>query len=186
MPEAVSRDAQGDVEMVDDAAGFGEKGQIAVSTDAALEFSRQTYADTDDARTSITIFPAADFFVIKNLSVGALVGVGYSKVGDTKSTQFVLGPRVGYNIEFSPLLSFWPKLGLAYRFSKIATEERQGNATVTTKFDNNAIALSLFAPIMLHPAPHFFAGFGPFLDTDLSGDNRATTWGLRLSIGGWV
>jgi hypothetical protein len=39
---------------------------------------------------------------------------------------------------------------------------------------------------MLHPAPHFFAGFGPFLDVDLSGDNRATTWGARLTLGGWI
>jgi hypothetical protein len=39
---------------------------------------------------------------------------------------------------------------------------------------------------MFHPAPHFFVGLGPFLDADLSGDSRATTWGAKLTIGGWM
>jgi hypothetical protein len=33
---------------------------------------------------------------------------------------------------------------------------------------------------------HFFAGFGPFLDTDLSGDARATAFGGKLTLGGWL
>jgi hypothetical protein len=51
---------------------------------------------------------------------------------------------------------------------------------------NNGIALNIFVPVMMHPATHFFVGFGPFLDSDLSGDNRVTSYGLRLTIGGWM
>jgi hypothetical protein len=35
-------------------------------------------------------------------------------------------------------------------------------------------------------APHFFAGFGPFLDADLTGDNKATVIGGKLTLGGWL
>jgi hypothetical protein len=46
--------------------------------------------------------------------------------------------------------------------------------------------LNLFAPVMVHPAEHFFIGFGPALDTDLTGDVKATTIAGRLTIGGWL
>jgi len=183
--EFVSRDNKGDITMRDDAAGFGEKGQMAFSTDAALGFSRLT-GDNRQATTTITIRPAMDYFVIENLSVGGVVGVDYVKSGDTRSTTFSLGPRVGYNFELSRLLSVWPKLGFSYAYSKQKTTVGDGPAEISRTVDNNAIAINLFAPIMLHPAPHFFAGFGPFLDTDLNGDNRTTTWGFRLTLGGWI
>jgi len=182
----VSRDDQGNLRAVDDAAGFGAKRQWAFSTDAALTFERKTQDDTD-AVTTLSVLPAADYFVIKNLSVGGVIGVRYQKQGDAKSTSFQLGPRIGYNIELSPLLSLWPKLGFAYSHNKTENEVTlPGGQTLTNDTTNNAIAMNVFVPVMLHPAPHFFAGFGPFVDTDLNGDNRATTWGFRLTIGGWL
>jgi hypothetical protein len=57
--------------------------------------------------------------------------------------------------------------------------------TVTSSHSGDAFTLNLFAPIMFHPAPHFFVGFGPFLDTDLSGSDKVTTYGAKLTIGGW-
>jgi hypothetical protein len=52
--------------------------------------------------------------------------------------------------------------------------------------DANNLALNLFVPLMLHPAPHFFLGFGPALDVDLTGDTKSTTIAGRLTIGGWL
>jgi hypothetical protein len=50
----------------------------------------------------------------------------------------------------------------------------------------NAFSLNLFAPIVIHPTQHFFAGFGPFLDTDLSGHAghgvRRTTHHWRMDV----
>lgn len=186
-PELVARDREGNVELRDDSAGFGAQGQMAFSTDAALGFDRLT-GDGRKATTTITIRPALDYFVIENLSIGGVIGVDYVKTGDDRSTIFTLGPRVGYNVEVSRLLSVWPKLGFSYQYTKQKTEEGSlGNgAELSATVDNNAIALNLFAPVMLHPAPHFFAGFGPFLDTDLNGDNRTTRWGFRLTLGGWI
>lgn len=186
-PEFVSRDRKGAMERQDDTAGFGADGQMAFSTDAALGFDRLT-GDGRRATTTITIRPALDYFVAENFSVGGVVGVDYVKSGDTRSTVFTIGPRVGYNVEFSRLLSFWPKLGFSYTYTKQKSDEVDlpGGGELSATVDNNALALNLYAPVMLHPASHFFAGFGPFLDTDLNGDNRTTRWGFRLTLGGWI
>lgn len=166
---------------------FGLKSQLAFSTDAALSIERRTQSGTK-ATTTLSILPAMDYFVIDNLSVGGLMGVTYQKAGDERATSFRVGPRIGYNVPLSRLFSIWPKVGFAYAYNKVKVSEpdtASGADRYTTR-DNHALALNLFAPVMLHPAPHFFAGFGPFLDTDLNGKNRATTWGFRLTIGGWI
>lgn len=175
-PEVLDRDRKGNVRLHDDAAGFGEEGQWAFSTEAALGIERTTFSDSDASSTTLTILPAADYFIIENLSVGGVVGLTYTKSGDSHVTTFRLGPRVGYNFEISRLLSVWPKLGLSFQH---VNPEGSGN-------NNNAVAINLSAPVMVHPAPHFFVGFGPFVDAALNGDNRATTWGLRLLLGGWL
>jgi opacity protein-like surface antigen len=184
-PQFVARDKSGNLSVADDMAGFGEKGQWTFSTDAGLELSRRTQ-DGFPATTRISVFPATDYFVMENLSVGGVIGIEYLKAGPSDSTRFVLGPRVGYNFEISEMLSIWPKLGFSYTRTNGETTRNVGDTEVTTSTDNNAIALNLFAPVMLHPATHFFAGFGPFLDVDMSGDNRSTTWGFRLTLGGWL
>jgi hypothetical protein len=166
---------KGELVVKDDLAGFGKPRQWVFSTDAGLSISRTTLSGQDGAQTTLVLQPAADYFIIDNLSVGGAVGLTYAKSGTGSSTRFTIGPRVGYNFELSRLLSVWPKLGFSYAHANLETGD---NA--------NSLALNLFAPVMLHPAPHFFAGFGPFLDADLSGDTRATTWGFKLTLGGWI
>lgn len=172
----IATNRQGELRILDDRAGFGEPRQWAFSTDAGLSISHTTISGSDGAITTLVVQPAFDYFVIKNLSVGGAVGLTYQKTGNDSGTRFVIGPRVGYNFELSPLLSVWPKLG----FSFAHTNQDGANDSA------NSLALNLFAPVMIHPAPHFFAGFGPFLDADLSGDARATTWGFKLTLGGWI
>ncbi len=181
----VARDAQGNVTRRDDAAGFGQKGQWTISTDAALSFERRTQSGTA-AVTTLSILPATDYFIMKNFSIGGVIGMVYQKAGDTKATAFKIGPRVGYNVEFSRLVSFWPKVGFSYAWTKNKHDIEVNGTEVTRSTKNNAVQLNIFAPVMLHPASHFFVGFGPFIDTDLNGDHRVTIWGLRLTVGGWM
>jgi hypothetical protein len=183
----VSRDAKGDLRVQDDAAGFGADGQLAISTDAAFSFDRTTQ-DGAPSSTTITFLPAMDYFIIENLSVGGMIGLDYNKTGNSRQTSFVLGPRVGYNFEFSRKLSVWPKLGFLYSHSKFKTtiDSEDGEQEISRTRKQDGIALDIFVPVMLHPAPHFFAGLGPYLRTDLNGDNRVTSWGIKLTIGGWV
>lgn len=169
----------------DDVVGFGDKGEIAISTDAALSFGRTTQ-DGSPSATALSVLPAADVFVIRNLSIGGFLGVRYQKQGESKSTSFQIGPRVGYNIELMERLSVWPKLGLSYSHTKAESDVLVDGDRLSRSTKNDALGLNLFVPVMVHPAPHFFAGFGPYLDTDLNGDHRATTWGFRLTVGGWI
>jgi hypothetical protein len=180
--DSVGRDRDGDLRVGSERAGFGEAGQWTFSTDAALAIERRTLSNSNGAGTTISILPATDYFVLDNLSVGGLVGVVYQKSGENRSTSFRIGPRVGYDIELSDLISIWPKLGFSYSHSKQKYSGSNADRSVT----NDALQLNMYAPVMFHPAPHFFAGFGPFLDTDLNGDSRATVWGVRLTLGGWI
>ena len=61
-----------------------------------------------------------------------------------------------------------------------------GIRTPDATTSNTALALNLFVPVMFHPVEHFFLGFGPALDTDLSGDAKVTTFAGRLTLGGWI
>lgn len=159
---------------------FGHEDTLAISSDAALEISHTSPGDT----TRVTLAPAVDYFIINNFSIGGFIGLDYTTSGDISTTRFSIGPRVGYNIMLSDLVSIWPKLG----FSLATTSQEVDNDDDDDSDDeaNTAIALNLFAPIMFHPATHFFAGFGPFLDVDLSGDDKVTVFGGKLTIGGWL
>jgi hypothetical protein len=163
---------------------FGDQGQLTVSSDSSIEISHMTVSDSSVSSTEITLLPAVDYFVAHNLSVGGFVGLDYIKAGGEHSTVFKIGPRIGYNIPLAKLISFWPKLGLSYTHSSAGgTPDAAGFSDVAP--DGDHIALNIFAPVMFHPVTHFFVGFGPALDTDLSGDFKTTTIAARLTIGGW-
>jgi len=164
---------------------FGTKGTIAISSDAALSISNTSLSGVDGSSTQIMLAPAIDWFVIRNLSIGGSLLFNYRTDGTGNSTSFGIGPRVGYNIAFSDLLSIWPKLGFSIARSSVSTDGTPQNPATGT-VSNTAVALNVFVPVMLHPAPHFFAGFGPFVDADLTGDNKATTFGAKLTLGGWL
>ncbi|MEY4578480.1 MAG: hypothetical protein RL701_3183 [Pseudomonadota bacterium] len=162
--------------------GFGHANELAISSDAAV-----TIQHSSDDVTTIQLAPSADYFIIDNLSVGGVISVDYSRSGNSDGIRFGIGPRVGYNFGLSDTFSIWPKAGLAYAHSNVSTTvDVAGPASIETSRDANALALNLFVPFMVHPARHFFAGFGPFLDTDLSGDHRVTVFGGKLTIGGWL
>jgi len=163
---------------------FGDRHQLTISSDAGLSISNTSISGVDASSTKVILRPAIDYFVLNNVSVGGFVGLDYTTVGDAHSTTFAIGPRVGYNLSFSERFSFWPKLGFSYSSSSAS-----GDATVPggpTSVDGNHLALNIFAPLMFHPVQHFFLGFGPALDTDLTGDAKRTVIAGQLTIGGWL
>jgi hypothetical protein len=164
---------------------LGDPGQIAISSDAALSIRETNLSGGPDALT-IELAPAADFFVVHGLSVGGSISLSYAKSGDSHATRFGIGPRVGYNISFTNLLSLWPRIGLSYSHTSITGAIAIADTTVERTTSGNALALNLFAPLMVVPAEHFFAGFGPFLDVDMTGSHKATSFGAKLTLGGWM
>lgn len=166
---------------------FGNKGQIAISSEVGATFERTTVSGRDGANTSFTLRPGVDYFLIKGLSLGAFAGVHYEGVPSGSSTTFAVGPRVGYDFAFSDHFSIWPRAGVSYNSTKIELdgEEVGGVETPSVSATNDAVAVNLFAPLLFH-TNHYFAGVGPALDVDLSGDAKATTFAVRVTLGGWI
>jgi hypothetical protein len=162
--------------------GFGRKSVWAFSSDSAL-----TIQHSSQDVTTIQLAPSVDYFVLDNFSVGGFVSFAYSSSGAGDGTRIGIGPRVGYNFKLSDTLSVWPKAGFAYAYSSSTVSQRiDDDTTREVSTSGSALAMNLFVPVMIHPAPHFFGGFGPFLDVDLSGDERVTVFGAKLTLGGWI
>lgn len=158
---------------------FGGKGQLAILAEAGVVFSHTSISGRDDSSTTLVLRPAIDYFVIDHLSVGAFTGVSYEKASGASTTTYGIGPRVGYDIPFTSRFSLWPKAGVSFNSTTLKRD------TPSFSDSNSAIALNLFVPVMFH-TNHYFVGFGPGLDQDLSGDAKATTIALRLNVGGWL
>jgi hypothetical protein len=163
---------------------FGLKGQIAVSSDAGLSISNTSVSGVDGSTTSVTLRPSVDWFFADSLSVGGFVGVQYDSTDAGSTAILSVGPRVGYNLPISARTSVWPKAGLSIANTRVTSDGDGG--LDDEEADNTAAQLNLFVPFMFHPVPHFFLGLGPALDVDLSGDAKATTIAIRLTLGGWI
>jgi hypothetical protein len=174
---------------------FGGPGTLAISSDMNLGFYGSSTSEGGGSSWTFLLAPAADYFVIQGLSVGGQIlyrhdhgsspGTDGGPSTSSDTDTFGIGPRIGYNIPISDLFSFWPKLALI--FTDVATKGASGNS-----FD-----VQLYAPLLLHLAPHFFVGLGPQIQTDLTVSANAggtavkdppktTSYGLYFTIGGWT
>lgn len=167
---------------------FGLDGQLAISSDAGLSISNTSISGQDGSATVLVLRPAVDYFLIDNLSLGGFLGLEYASSPGGSSTVFAIGPRVGYNVPLSRMFSIWPKLGFSFASTSQETDDiTTGDVTIEGEEETStSIAFNGYVPVMFHPVEHFFLGFGPALDTDLSGDAKATTLAGRLTLGGWL
>jgi hypothetical protein len=176
----------------DPAQGFGDSGQLAISSDMQLSFIGETVSPAQGSGSSgsqIVLAPAADFFVIPNLSVGGQLFFEFISPAAPNSSTTVgwgVGPRVGYDLAFAENFSVWPRA--YFLFEALSTSSGAGASSVGT--------LGLFAPVLWHPIPHFFIGLGPFAQTDLlskvappggssTTGSKTTEYGVLSTIGGW-
>jgi hypothetical protein len=144
--------------------------------------------------TGFGINPAADYFVIPNLSVGGqilfnLISVAVPTGSTSFSiTSFGIAPRVGYNIPITDMISFWPKLDFEYQTASVSNN---GGS-------QNAFSIGIYAPFVITPVQHFFFGIGPSFGAQLSnsvtaaGQNqnsvsgpKVVEFGIAASFGGW-
>jgi hypothetical protein len=168
---------------------FGGRGQLAISSDAGLSLENTSISGQDGSATRLILRPAVDYFVIDYLSLGGFLGVDYLSTPGGSATQMSIGPRIGYNIPFSESFSFWPKIGFSFASTSQEEEDVEtpdGEVIPGDDESSTSLQLNLFAPVMFHPVQHFFLGLGPAFDLDLTGDEKATTIGVRLALGGWM
>jgi len=178
---------------------MGEVGHFVVSADLNVSLSWSNISPpmgNSNSSTDITIAPSADYFVIPNISVGGNVVLGHGSSSqpngtggttDVSTTTLGLGVRGGYHMPIAPKISFWPRLGLSYNhvgFSSGGSDSSQ-----------SAFTIFVYAPILFHPAPHFFVGIGPSISQDLTSSvssgsmsadgDKTLRLALESTVGGW-
>lgn len=175
---------------------FGVRGQFVISSDAGLFVSNTHQTGRNGSTTTTELRPAVDYFLTDPVSVGGFVGLDYTNVRGGSSTTFSIGPRVGYDIRMTSRVSVWARAGVSFATTNQSVDTQTqtqtvDGATVTTQIPGSTtnthnLAVNVFFPILFHPVDHFFIGFGPALDADVTGSVKATTLAARLTIGGWL
>jgi len=183
--------------MPESKGAFGKSGQIAISGDLILGFesrkSKPPSGPEPDATTTVAVLPALDYFVADSISVGGQLGIQMVKQGDNKLQEIVIGPRIGYNLGLTENISFWPKVAFAYKMLSYTdtTVDPTTGASTSTDVSGNKMTVMVHAPVLYHPAEHFFIGLGPSFEMDISSKvegndaNKDTAFGAMSVVGGW-
>ncbi len=193
-----------------EAADFGRSGEVAISWDQSLastylgavnssslaagappaswsmiDAQYTTFDNNGGSATQFGLAPAADFFVVDNLSLGAQVlfsltavspasptAPGQLQTPSTTVTTLGIAPQIGYNIALGSSVSFWPKAFFAY-----ATTSQSNN------YPSYAVAsVGLFAPLLFHPMRHFYLGLGPDVSRQVANSESASTGSVTTTI----
>jgi hypothetical protein len=181
-----------------DGSRFGNPGQFVVSVDlpftnSAPQFAilHETQSMSGPTATVFAIAPSLDYVVAPGVTIGATLGVARLSESlngaDFSATSVTVVARVGYNAAFSDLVSIWPRAGFAYAHS---SSDSGGSSASTSQ-----TALVIEAPILIHPASHFFLGAGPIFQTQLSSSAESggisqdqpknTDVGISAMVGGY-
>ena len=175
----------------DTAAGFGLAGQLAISGDLQATVLHESVSMGGGSATAVQIQPSLDYFVAPNVSVGGALTISHGSSGSSSgsintsssSTSIGIAARAGYNLHLAPMISFWPQLQLGYVHSSFSAGGMDSSGYT--------FSLAIFAPLLVHIAPHLFVGIGPVFSTDLiskveGNDNAKTTdIGITSVVGGY-
>lgn len=176
---------------------FGSRGQFVFGPDLTFDIRRTSYSESPTGRTadsslSLTIAPALDYFVLKNLSIGGQVYFTYAKQGNLEGSAIGFGPRVGYALAFNDWVTLWPRAGVS--FTHTQTDDTRSFSGLE-EISREATSLQLSAPLLITPVSHFAIGVGPFATIDLlvtaeqQGSShrveRSTTLGIATTLVGY-
>ena len=130
----------------------------------------------------LTLGPAADFFPVEHLSVGAVIVFNLVSFNSTTHAIFGIEPRVGYAFQVAPNITLWPRGGLEIDSSSTEVFGGLSGSTgggVIFGFDADM-------PILFNLSDHFYIGFGPAIHTEFTGDVKSNFVGFQFYLGGWV
>ena len=186
-------------------AEFGDAGEFAISGIFNASFGHLGYSSTDASSTTLNVQPSIDYFVAHNVSIGGSLFVQYTKATtgiavSSETSAFGAYLRLGGNVPLGKAVSWRPAVSIG-AWSQHSTVQAPYGAY--SSFGGTAVAVGptssvseavvvgqIFAPFLLHPARHFFLGFGPDLYVDLAhsindASNLRTFLGASSTIGGW-
>jgi hypothetical protein len=184
---------------------FGERGELVLTNALVASVSSTGYAGTSSSSLGTALGGSVDYFPTRFVSLGVAAAVSSSGTSllnndgtllptSRSSLGGSLAVRLGVNLPIARWLSFYPLANIGFEAESIDTTY----AGPDTKENEQALFVGLFAPLLVHPAEHFFVGFGPSISHDLSREfsfplqspnptsNRSTSLGAGLVLGGWL
>jgi hypothetical protein len=184
---------------------FGDEGEIVLSGILDASLGHLVYSSGNDSSTSFKVEPAFEYFVFPDFSVGVSAFFGYSNstsgidISD-RNVQYGVTGKIGSNVWLGNAVSLWPRFSLgAWQSRSTFSGGNGGYISVDggsvavgsgTEVTENAMFVEVYAPVLIHPAQHFFVGIGPDGYIDLfhsaSGlSNKRSFLGLSTTVGGW-
>jgi len=184
---------------------FGEAGEWALlGSSNSLALSNQTFSNSDARFFDADIDVGIDRFIVRNFSLGIDAGAHYfdrrgygaTTFDEIKGTSFSGGVRFGYNLPIGELVSWYPRLtlGVSAAHSETTTLKVSNGSEFPPPSSESAIGpwLNLYAPLLIHLAPHFFVGLGPRWEQEFGvtrggprNGTKSTLLGAQLVVGGW-
>jgi hypothetical protein len=183
---------------------FGDEGEVVISGQLAASLGFLSYDHGPASSKYASVEPAFDFFVRRNVLLGASTFIRYSSgtsgIGlASSSVAYGVQARFGGNLPIGKLCSFRPVGALGVWSQHTSFEQAQdGFATsvggtavrVGPSVTETVLVVSVFAPFLVHPAPHLFLGLGPEAYKDIAhavgnSSNNRTFIGISSTVGGW-
>ncbi len=182
---------------------FGEKGEWVLGNELAASLSSTSYAGTGSSAGGLNIYGGFDYFMTDGVSVGGGLWTSYQTTTgidaasgsqvDSSVRSAGLFARLGLNVPMASWISWYPRLAMAFGLRNY--EETAG--AYENSPSGTIVSVTCFAPLLVHPAQHFFVGFGPSIYQELSHavvyadyptqiQNQATAIGVGLVVGGWL
>jgi hypothetical protein len=187
------------------ALAFGSPGQwVIMSTSSGVGISYETFSASKAAFFSANFGIGVDRFIARNVSLGIDVegsygdskGYGATSFNDIWSTHFAAAFGVGVNVPLAHQWSWYPRglLGLESSHTNTAPIDEFNGAPFPPSSSTSSVGpwVYLYAPLLFHPAPHFFAGVGPRITRNFGvlhggpyDGSQTTLLTAEFAMGGW-
>ncbi len=179
-----------DESLASPAVVFGSPGQIAITSefDIDLRYVSESLSGLSESGPDITISPSIMFFIANQLAVGGLLGFHHEGREDDTYSSFIFGPIASYNFPISDRASIFPTFGLTYTWEKTSVASGGGRMTNS----GAQFGMLIKAPVLFHPFPHVFVGFGPVIIVDFTSSaevgppTKTRSFGLTMDLGFWL
>jgi len=178
-----------------------------VTGTSVVALSSEQFDSTPASYLTATFSPGLDYFVLPNLSIGVTADVAYTKdkgydaSGNffaSSATSISAAPRLGFNLPLGDYVSWYPRAAFGIVTERSSTQivtpttNPGGAPFVPSTGSASGAWVNVFAPLLVHPVPHFFVGVGPRFTHDfthLEGTDavagRPTTLDGEFVLGGW-
>jgi len=170
---------------------FGSQGQFVPFGSISVSYSSASANGQSASLTNVAINPTFYVFVADNVAVGLAANATFTSLSQDGSSAsgsgFGLSPIVAFNLWLGESASLVPAFSVYVNSRDVQLSSTGNNPRLT------AFGLQLAAPILFHPARHFFLGFGPVVSVDLAagvsnatGDAPKTVMiGVQSYLGGY-